>query len=220
MRNSLNKYVHYCLELARQNGDSLWQITEQEYEQITRVWEVLISGSEDPDPKHERLILSFIWALNKYHNIRGLWRDEITWCKRGLLSARFLNDPEEEMKLLNNIGYCHEVMGNPLSALEIYNQALNLCEKITIHPAQKGVILNNIASVHYELGSLEKALTTFLQSLEIHQEFGPRSAIARALNNVGQIYSIQGSWKRRLSIFNKGFFFEKNFKIYAARQLL
>ena len=159
---------------------------------------MLTEKQADFDPSLETLILEFVWSVRKFQKIRGLWQEQIAWCKRGLIAVKFLQDTAEEMSLINNIGSCNEELGNTVLALENYNQAPLLLNNKDHHPAQKGVILNNIASAYLRLGEIHKSLKYFMQSLEIHNSAGPRQAIARVLSNIGQIYTHLGEWGKAL----------------------
>ncbi|MBW8049098.1 MAG: tetratricopeptide repeat protein [Cytophagales bacterium] len=101
---------------------------------------------------------------------------------------------------LNNIGYIHNVQGNPDKALEYYLQSLEIGKEIN---DKQGIAtsLNNIGMIYKNQGNLDKALENFLQSLEIQKEINDKQGIATSLNNIGLIYKNQGNPDKALEYY-------------------
>ncbi len=108
---------------------------------------------------------------------------------------------------LNNIGYAFLTKGDVPKALEYYDKAKLISEKIGDIEAIFTYYLS-VGFIYMEQGEIEKALKFFHHSLKIAEEAGDKQNMASSLNNIGYIYEHQDD-------FEKGFeYYSKSLKIY------
>src|SRR5690606_2385671 len=121
--------------------------------------------------------------LNKYLNMRGLYREQVEWAQN--LLSYFLEHEEEtgeqiDLVILNTIASGFNALGKEESALDIYNFAMDLFADEPWNPAL-AVISFNAALVHYSLGNFDKALKLCQQAIAIDEMHGNSQNLARSL---------------------------------------
>ncbi len=97
-----------------------------------------------------------------------------------------LNEPNQILKVMNNIAGIHMARGDTAQVLSTNMQSLALARKIgDIHSI--AVLLGNLALIHQEHGDYVLASEHFRESLEISRSNGDKVGIAIALINVGNM---------------------------------
>ncbi len=175
-----DRHRRYYLELANGDRDN-WQRIEAAYGQIRWAWQSLPSDASR---------LDWIWAVQRYHRRRGLWREGLDWLEAGLEVARAEGRRKNEGTLLNNIGWLYDALGQPEEALKYYEDALDIREEID-HRAGLATTLNNIGKVYHDRGEYERALDCYERACPILEQLGKRKTLAALLCNIGAIYADQ-----------------------------
>ncbi len=110
--------------------------------------------------------------------------------EKGILIAEEINDKSSKSYFLNFLGMINQIMGNFLTALQYYKQALQIDESLN-DIAGKSTDLNNIGSIFLTLGKYDEAFSQYHQSLEIVEKLGDLSSKISCLNNIGRVYEIR-----------------------------
>lgn len=114
------------------------------------------------------------------------------------------NIPETVADLFIYIGLVYIDKGELDNALQFYQQALSIDEKVSgrDHPKVARDV-NYIGLVYYNKGELDKALKFLLRSLEIDEKiFGKdHKKIATYVNNIGLVYKKKGELDKALEFF-------------------
>lgn len=100
------------------------------------------------------------------------------------------------------VGVCYYMKGDYPSALEIYQEALAVAEKIDAK-STKGNILNNIGNIQDELKNYPLALAYLQQALNIRSELGDERYINSTRENMATVYSKTGDYQRALELFRE-----------------
>jgi serine phosphatase RsbU (regulator of sigma subunit) len=100
------------------------------------------------------------------------------------------------------VGVCYYMKGDYPNALEIYQQALEVAEKINAKGTQ-GNILNNIGNIQDELKNYPLALAYLQQALDIRTELGDDRYINSTRENMATVYSKTGDYQRALDLFRE-----------------
>ena len=115
-----------------------------------------------------------------------------------------MGDRSGEAYALNNIGVVYVEIGQHQKALEKYNKALLISQKIDARSLE-GTTLNNIGEYYHQIGEPQKALEYYEKALLISEEVGDRSGEATTLNNIGGVYVEIGQHQKALEKYNKAF---------------
>lgn len=97
---------------------------------------------------------------------------------------------------LTDIGLVYHNLSQYFKALEFYQQALVITEKVAIidQRAGAGAILNNIGGVYRDLGQYPKALQFYEQALAVDQKFGQKPGEGATLANIGFLLNKLGNY--------------------------
>jgi serine phosphatase RsbU (regulator of sigma subunit) len=102
----------------------------------------------------------------------------------------------------NNIGNIHYAQGRYAEALESYQKALTIRERIGDRQGMAGSY-NNIGNIHYAQGRYAEALEAFQKALAIFERIGDQENIALSYTNIGTLYQAQGLYPIARSYFQK-----------------
>jgi tetratricopeptide (TPR) repeat protein len=93
-----------------------------------------------------------------------------------------------EGKTYNLIGIIHYAQGRYAEALEAYQKALAIRERIG---DQQGIAncYNNIGIIHADQGRYAEALEAYQKALTIRERIGDQQGIASCYNNIGIIHA-------------------------------
>ena len=96
-----------------------------------------------------------------------------------------------EVDAFNVYGNTYQTMGDFEKALEYYERAYNLAEKINYNKTLPG-LLGNIGVAYLNQGNYPLALQKFYASLKAAESAGDKQVILSSLNNMGTINFYQG----------------------------
>lgn len=99
-----------------------------------------------------------------------------------------------------NEAMCHTHLKNYNLALENFNKALCLYEKIN-EPIRQTAILQNLNNIYIELGDYESALTYGLKSLELNQRLEQGIEESILLNNIGITFAYSGNYEKAIKYY-------------------
>jgi CHAT domain-containing protein/tetratricopeptide (TPR) repeat protein len=108
-----------------------------------------------------------------------------------------LEDEGNEALTLLRIGRIHSSLGEKQLALDYYQQALPIWERLG-EQSGTATTLNNIGLMYSDLGKKQKALDYFNQALNRFRGIGDKSGEATTLNNLGLTYADLG--ERRIAL--------------------
>ncbi|XGV97328.1 MAG: tetratricopeptide repeat protein [Leptolyngbya sp. BL-A-14] len=103
-----------------------------------------------------------------------------------LAEYRKAGNQQSEAINLGELGLIYHSLNQYYQALEFYQQALAVYEKIN-DPVEQGNTLNFIGVTYSRLKQLSKALDSFQKSLGFFRQVGSRAEIATALSNIGYL---------------------------------
>jgi class 3 adenylate cyclase len=76
---------------------------------------------------------------------------------------------------------------NPESAINFYNEAVSLADKINF-PKGKAIAIKNIGNVHYNKAVYAEAIIFWKQSMAIYDSIGFKEGVANIQSNIGAVY--------------------------------
>ncbi|MDW8424557.1 MAG: tetratricopeptide repeat-containing diguanylate cyclase [Meiothermus sp.] len=107
------------------------------------------------------------------------------------------------VKSLNLLGHVQRRLGEHRSAIQHYNQALELAHRLD-DKNQEFTALNGLAGTYFSLFDYQGAAELYLHCLGLAQGQGNADAEGTALGNLGAVYLEQGDLTRALELFQKG----------------
>jgi len=135
----------------------------------------------------------------------GKYDDVINCSEKILQLAKNSQDIEGrswEAVAHNNIGEIFRAQGKYSEALERYEKALQIAERIE-NLGGKAIYLNNIGMIYKTQGNYPEALERYEKALQIADQTGDLSGKAIYLNNIGLIYKTQGNYPEALKRLEK-----------------
>lgn len=109
---------------------------------------------------------------------------------------------EQRALISNSAGVSYQMLGRMQDALDYYQYALTLYQKVGDHLGE-GATLNNIGTVYNGLKKKQKALDYYEQALALSREVGDRSGEGAILNNMGHIYDGLGQEQEALKYYEQ-----------------
>ncbi|HEY9115623.1 MAG TPA: adenylate/guanylate cyclase domain-containing protein [Bacteroidales bacterium] len=119
------------------------------------------------------------------------------------------NNQLEIGKSILNMGICYDIRGNFDSALNKYQEALDLAEKFDLIKLQ-GDIYNNFSITQAVLGNMEESTSNALKALAIYEETNDSTLMARIYNNLGARYSEMQNFDEALAYYQKAAIINEN----------
>ncbi|WP_088889882.1 CHAT domain-containing protein [Leptolyngbya ohadii] len=113
-----------------------------------------------------------------------------------------LDDRKAEADRLNQQGVQQYQMSQFREALQSFQQALELYQRISDRRGESAT-LNNIGSIYDSLGQYEEALDYYQQSLVIRKDTGDRRGEGTTLNSIGSIYNNLGQYEEALDYYQQ-----------------
>jgi tetratricopeptide (TPR) repeat protein len=116
--------------------------------------------------------------------------------------AQITDEPELlsiKASLFSELGYLYDDLGKPEEAIALYEQSLELQERIG-NVQGKAAALNNLASIYANQGQVEKAITLYQQSLELAERIGDVKTKAATLHCMAIIYANQGEMEQAITL--------------------
>ena len=121
--------------------------------------------------------------------------------REALALERSLGRVYEEGKVLNHLGLALHSQGELREALDFYEQALAVFERVGEQGLWKGKVLHNLAAVHMGLGEAEAALESHRQILALQRKLGDKRGEAQTLNSLGVLYNNLGEFGKALEAY-------------------
>ncbi len=122
-------------------------------------------------------------------------------------------DEGEKAHLFHQLGWIKDDQGKYTEAIEFYEKALEILQKILPpnHPLL-GTSYNNISTVYENMGEYLKALSYYEKDLEILQKTLPANHpdLATSYNNIGVVYDNMGEHSKALSYYEKALEIRQN----------
>jgi len=128
---------------------------------------------------------------------------------RALELSRAAGDRILEMMSLNDVGYCHAMLGN-------YRQAIVCCERALAGSREAGernresATWDSLGYIQHQLGDHRRAIACYERSLELCRELADRYNEAATLDRLGDAHRSAGdlgaarwAWARALRIFDE-----------------
>jgi tetratricopeptide (TPR) repeat protein/TolB-like protein len=149
---------------------------------------------------HLRILRNYPKAIEAYENLAKatpndtdvqfslgyLYRQSGAYDKARALYGQLLESDQKSTEALFGIGRVEVMAGNLKTALEYLNRALS----ITIqgeNDEEKALVLHIVGVAYRQLGKPEEAMRNYQESLAIMRRLGEKSAMARSLNEMGQL---------------------------------
>jgi tetratricopeptide (TPR) repeat protein len=99
-----------------------------------------------------------------------------------------ISDQRELACILGELGTVYFLLGEPLKAIEHYEQALKISREIGDRRGE-GNRLGNLGNAYADLGETRKAIEYHEQALKISREIGDRRGEGNYLGNLGLVYA-------------------------------
>ena len=125
----------------------------------------------------------------------------LRWLEQALELSE-TEDPDLEIRTLNNIALIQSRMGMSVKALEILKKVLQF-HRSKNDKESEALAWNNIGSVQQSLGDMEKASASYEKALELHRRAGDISGQSASLSNLGTLYQIVGEPEKAIEYFEK-----------------
>lgn len=109
--------------------------------------------------------------------------------------AREIGRPEDEVRVLNSLGFVHYAIDEYHDSLGYHERALAIARDVGDRNSESAN-LGNIGSVYFALGEVDKAIEQHSQALSMSREIGDRRGEASHLTNLGSDYLTLGELKR------------------------
>jgi len=110
--------------------------------------------------------------------------------EKGISEAEEVNELSSKSYFFNFLGMINQIKGYYTTALEYYENALQIDESLN-DIAGKSMDLNNIGSIYLTIGKYEEALKCYRQSLEIVERLGDQASKITCLNNLGRVHEVR-----------------------------
>jgi len=152
---------------------------------------------------HEALLLGELqeqaerFALDRIVSrlvMAGMYR---TVLDKWLPALRESKDDKVRGQALGWSGRMYDALGNYVTALDYYEQSLQISRKIGDRTGE-GTTLNNISLIYDAKGDYDTALDYLQQSLQIYREIGDRAGEGTTLNNISTAYYVKGDYDTAL----------------------
>jgi tetratricopeptide (TPR) repeat protein len=153
-------------------------------------------------------ILSQLIDIESNDNVWGKYNGKIrVICENNLLKLKEGSELYNVyLKYLaisfNNMGYLSDNQGNINQAINYYNKAIQINEKIK---NKEGIAQANInlGYIYRNQGDFKKALFLYQKSFDYYQRLNNKVGLAAALNNIGIIYEKLGEFDQALINYSK-----------------
>ena len=177
------------------------------YEMHPIVKEAILLQYKNVEYKDFESIIKYMWS-DDYINATDVYTKVRTRLSIAESVMGYLVNIErvEIGRLFNEIGLVYFQQGEYAKALEWYQKALEICEKVLglKHP-DTATTYNNIAGVYSSQGDDEKALEWYQKALEIREKVlgleHPHTA--SSYNNIANVYFSQGDYVKALELHQK-----------------
>ncbi len=158
---------------------------------------VLVRRSEDPS-----VALTVLLGLITHAEKSGKLSLAVSLAGQAADLAESLGDADLMAYLSRTLGILLRKTAKFNEALDAHRKSLSLFESLS-NTVQQGYTLNSIGSVEAELGNCASAGDFFEQARDCAGRTGDIRLQSIVTNNLGVVLSMQGEWKRALSMYDK-----------------
>ncbi|MEZ0309724.1 MAG: tetratricopeptide repeat protein [Ramlibacter sp.] len=158
------------------------------------------SRPPEADPRFEPLLLSAVAQLE--YRLDRYAQAEAT-AGRALEGAADTSDHDTRLQCLKTLGAACLRLGKLIDAKLYYQQALTLAPAAT-YPRNAAAMLDNLALIEKALGRWPEAQRMSQQALEQFRRIGDVSGEALCLNNLADLYFLQGGYETARLHLNAG----------------
>lgn len=132
-------------------------------------------------------LLTLYLRLAHYLGIRGLWESKLKW---GLALLRLAKQGRlgQLIALMNSIGTAYDELDDFETALDFYQQSLELAMKAEISDARLSPSYSNIAVTLWHMGRIDEGLDYAQRALDLERQQGNLNAVAQSLMNMAQMH--------------------------------
>ncbi|MBE7385890.1 MAG: tetratricopeptide repeat protein [Leptolyngbya sp. SIO1E4] len=209
------EYYLESLEIAREIGDnfSISQVLlnlgfaydyKQEFSRSLPFYEELIELSLLSD---DGSIVEFLWLIAEAKRTLGENLDALKYYEDLLQYTQDSGEFETQVDALNSMGETHRIMGQTPQALEYYQQALLIADRIDY---KRDTILNNIGVAYVELGQYSEAISSLEIALGISIQLQDLSGQATILSNIGAAYHKLEDYTKSLDLYQQALSIRRN----------
>ncbi|AFZ00644.1 tetratricopeptide repeat protein [Calothrix sp. PCC 6303] len=163
-------------------------------------WEEAETSTEEQKLEIHRLALlgrETEIAGNLASNIANKWwhksryRETVELCKSTL-------DITQDYRVLKEMAYCQQQLGEVEQALKNYQQAKKLCP--LSDETETASICHYLAIIYAQQGKVEHAIALYQQSLELKEKIGDIQGKAASLHQLAIIYAQQGEVEQAITL--------------------
>lgn len=127
----------------------------------------------------------------------------------GLDAAKRSGDDKLLAETLRLAGVAQRALGNFTEALAVDEQSLEIQRRLD-DPMGAIRVLNGMGASYARLGALRKAAEIFEECVKLGESAGSKPAVYNAVENLGNIYSMQGDSALALAYLEKGLALQKD----------
>jgi len=166
-------------------------------------WEEAETSTEEQTLEIHRLALlgrETEIAGNLASNIANKWwhksryRETVELCKSTL-------EITEDYRVLKEMAYCQQQLGEVEQALKNYQQAKKLCP--LSDETETASICHYLAGIYAQQGEIEQAIALYQQSLELDEKIGDIQGKAASLHQLAGIYAQQGEIEQAIALYQQ-----------------
>ena len=204
----LRHAAHFCevlrdVEVQYMAGEVLDGLERYDLEEVNiragREWAAARWGD---DHAVAELVVGYVLGGINTIELRLHARERIHWLTDALLVSRAMNDRQKETSVLNDLANAYADLGEPQTAIEHYEQSLEIRREVGDRHGE-GRTLGNLGATYATLGHPQQAVAYYDESLEICCEVGDRRAAGNALNNLGLAYAALGDPRKAIEYYER-----------------
>jgi len=113
-----------------------------------------------------------------------------------------ISDQRELACILGELGTVYFLLGEPLKAIEHYEQALKISREIGDRGGD-GAHLGNLGNAYAGMGETRKSIEYYEQALKISREIGDRRGEGNHLGNLGNAYAGMGETRKAIEYYEQ-----------------
>jgi tetratricopeptide (TPR) repeat protein len=172
------RHQSFYFGVARQS-ELGWQIAEAALPQMRTAW----SRVSDNDASS---LFTWIQAVSKFFDRRGLWVDKLAWLRRTLIAVKAATERQHEGWCERELGVVFHNLGELTEATDRYRTSLTIAREVKDKFGEAST-LDHLGHIHHLLGRLDEARAYYEHSLALRRETGDRKGEATTLRNIGRV---------------------------------
>ena len=142
-------------------------------------------------------------ALGVAYRSRGDYSKATDFLKQSIKLAKDDKNLESlKASALYDLGWIQDDWGNKQEAIALYQQSLELYEKIG-NVGGKAASLHNLAVIYANRGDVGEAIALYQQSLELYEKIGDVQGKAASLHQLAGIYANRGDVEKAIALYQQ-----------------